>query len=55
MEGELLEQQHQLPVSNSSSEASIHALGVGSYLPPVRVTSGHSEMRLWYEREVENE
>ena len=54
MDIELLQHQHQLPVSNSSSEASIHALGVGSYLPPVHVASGHSEMRLWYEREVEN-
>ena len=31
------------------------ALGVSSYLPPVRVASGHSEMRIWYNREVENE
>ena len=31
------------------------ALGVSSYLPPVRVASGHSEMRIWYDREVENE
>ena len=52
---ELLEHQRPLPESNSRSEVSSHDMDVGSYLPPVRVTSGLSETRASYEREVDNE
>ena len=55
MDIELLQQQRPLPELSSRAELSNHDMNIGSYLPPVRVTSGLSVTRASYEREVDNE
>ena len=51
MDIELLQQQRPPSELVSRAELSSHDMNIGSYLPPVRVTSGLSVTRARYERE----